>query len=441
MNLADFKDKKILILGFAREGRETLKFLRKNFKKQIIGIADANKNLDKESKDLLAKDKNIILHLGSEYLSKIKDYDIVIKSPGIPPEVLKDIGKKIIVTSQTEIFFANCKGTIIGVTATKGKSTTASLIQKIIKDAGFKTYLLGNIGTPALSLISKIKKGDYCVYELSSHQLRKTKLSPHIAVLLNISPEHLDYHKTYKDYIDSKAQVTLNQTNNDWLVFNSENIIVKNIALKTKAKLIDIFGIKLENIIDLKKSPFKADFYNDNMKAAVAVARILKINDSQIAKSIQSFKPLEHRMEYVGKYKEIEFINDSLATNPYSTNAAINALGDKLGTILLGGYDRGLDYKPLADQLVLSNLKTMIFFPGTVSDRILQECQKIYKKKRKNLPAIFHASNMKQAVDLCFKNTEIEKTCLLSCASPSFGLFKDYKDRGDQFKKFVKAKK
>ena len=439
MKIQDLKDKRILILGFAREGRETLRFLRKNFKNQIIGIADSNKSLDSESKELISKDKKIVLHLGSGYLDKIKDYDLVIKSPGIPPEVIKKFPKKTIITSQTEIFFANCQGIIIGVTATKGKSTTASLIHKIVKDAGLGSYLVGNIGTPALSLMSKIKPGQYCVYELSSHQLRKIKQSPHIAVLLNIFPEHLDYHKTYKDYIDSKAQVTNNQNSNDWLVFNSENIIVKNIAQKSKAKLVDISGIRLEDILDLKKTPFRADFYNDNMKAAVAVGRILKIKDEQIAKSIISFKPLEHRMEYVGKYKGIEFINDSLATNPYSTNAAIKALGDNLGTIILGGYDRGLDYKPLAEQVVLSNLDNIVFFPGT-SEKILKECQKAYQKKKKQLPKIFYAKNMQQAVDLCFKNTAAGKTCLLSCASPSFGLFKDYKDRGDQFKKLVKAR-
>lgn len=440
MKIQDLKDKRILILGFAREGRETLRFLRKNFKNQIIGIADSNKSLDSESKQLISKDKKTVLHLGSGYLDKIKDYDLVIKSPGIPPEVIKKFSKKTIITSQTEIFFANCQGIIIGVTATKGKSTTASLIHKIVKDAGLGSYLVGNIGTPALSLMNKIKPGQYCVYELSSHQLRKIKQSPHIAVLLNIFPEHLDYHKTYKDYIDSKAQITNNQSNNDWLVFNSENIIVKNVAQKSKAKLVDISGIRLEDILDLKKTPFRADFYNDNMKAAVAVGRILKIKDEQIAKSIISFKPLEHRMEYVGKYKGIEFINDSLATNPYSTNAAIKALGDNLGTIILGGYDRGLDYKPLADQLVLSNLDNIVFFPGT-SDKILKECQKAYQKKKKQLPKISYAKNMQQAVDLCFKNTAVGKTCLLSCASPSFGLFKDYKDRGDQFKKLVKARK
>ena len=385
MILNELKDKKILILGFGREGRDTLRFLKKLFPKKKIGIADQK--------------------FYKNYLKKIKDYDVVIKTPGLPFKKLtrNDLVK---VTTQTEIFFENCPGKIIGVTGTKGKSTTAFLISQILK----KARLVGNIGKPALSSLLTAKPNDIFIYELSSHQLYNLKKSPHIAVLLNIYPEHLDYYRNFNQYLSAKANITKYQTKKDYLIYNSQDPLVKKIAQKSKAK----------------KIPIKGKYYQLDIAAARAVGKIFKVPWPE------KFKFLPHRLEYLGKFKGIEFYNDSLSTIPETAIEALDYLGDKVQTLILGGFDRGLDFKKLAKRILKSKVKTLILFP-TTGKRIWQEI----KTGRERFSTYFIKS-MKEAVKLSYKHTEPGKICLLSPASPSFGIFKDYAERGNLFKKFVK---
>src|SRR3989344_26189 len=190
MKLEELKDKKIAILGFGREGRDTLLFLKKIFPKKKIAVADR-----KFSKD---------------YLKNLIGYDVIIKSPGIPFKILPRsvLGK---ITTQTEIFFDNCPGKIVGITGTKGKSTTTALIYDILRAGKIRAYMVGNIGKPVLNLLSSASPKDVYVYELSSFMLTNLKKSPHIAVLLNIYQEHLDYYRNFKEYIQAKATITLHQ--------------------------------------------------------------------------------------------------------------------------------------------------------------------------------------------------------------------------------------
>src|SRR3989339_1142796 len=226
MNLNYLKDKNILILGFAREGADTLRFLRKFFPCQVFGLADQKElsSFEPEIRKIAVKNRYLELHFGKDYLKNMGDYDIIIKSPGIPPKTIKTFLKKgQIVTSQTEIFFDNCPGKIIGVTGTKGKSTTSSFIYQTLKKAGLKAHLVGNIGRPVLAFLNEAEPQSIFVYELSAHQLYTLKKSPHIAVLLNIYPEHLDYYRSFLEYASAKANITKYQTKNDFLIYNSED--------------------------------------------------------------------------------------------------------------------------------------------------------------------------------------------------------------------------
>ncbi|MFH1657281.1 MAG: UDP-N-acetylmuramoyl-L-alanine--D-glutamate ligase [bacterium] len=414
MNLKDLKNKKILILGLGREGTDTYSFLRKLWPEKKLFLAD---KVEKKFAD-----KNISLNLGQDYLKNLNQYDLIIKSPGISPRELKRAGFNDFekVTSQTNIFFASCPGIIVGVTGTKGKSTTASLIHKILK----KSHLIGNIGRPVLNYLARAKKNDIYVYELSSHQLSNIRFSPHIAVLLNIFPEHLDY-SSFKDYIKAKSNITKYQTAEDYLIFNSGNKTVEEIAAKTKAQKIAFDRLTPR----LKRNPLPGKFNLNNIKAAVAVGRIFNIPEEDISTAIADFKPLPHRLEFVGEHRGIGFYNDSLSTIPEAAIAALEALGDKTQTLILGGFDRGIDFKKLAGEIDESKIKTLILFP-TSGERIRQE---IKRKTIKHFPA----TNMKEAVALAYQCTDKGKICLLSCASPSFGLFKDYRDRGNQFKKNI----
>ena len=443
MNLNDLKSKKILILGLGKEGMDNFKFLRKLFPKKILGVGDRLefKKLDKKTQKLLKSDKKIKLHLGKNYLKALKKYDITLKSPGIPLNLkeLKEAKKKgVKVVSQTEIFLENCPGKIIGITGTKGKSTTAALIYKILKEAGLKAHLVGNIGKPVLSLLYRSKESDIYVYELSSHQLVNIKKSPRVAVFLNVFPEHLDYYRNFKEYIKAKANITKFQSKQDYLVFNKEDKIVKEIAKNSKAKKVPFNSLKLEKIIKIKEIPLRGDFNLQNVRAAVAIGKILKVSDRTLAKAIKKFKPLAHRLEFVGEYRSIKFYNDALSTIPETTIAALSALGTKVQTLILGGFERNLDFSKLAKEILKREIKTLILFP-TTGQRIWQNIKRETKKvKTIKLPAKFFVNNMKDAVGLAYQFTKKGRICLLSCASPSFSIFKDYKEKGGLFKKYIK---
>jgi len=433
MRIEKLRNKKILILGFGREGRDNLKFLRKLFPKKVIGIANQKQfSISKEGARLrrvgggsgVVQFPNVKFHLGKNYLKALKNYDVIIKSPGIPFKILpKSALNKV--TTQTEIFFDNCPGKIIGVTGTKGKSTTASLIYQILKacpERSRRAHLVGNIGKPVLSLLFRAKPNDIYVYELSSHQLYNLKKSPRIAVFLNIYPEHLDYYRNFKEYVRAKANITRYQTKDDYLIFNSGDKLVKEIAKKSKAK----------------KIPIKGEYYDLNTASARAVGKIFKIPSKIIEKAIREFKPLPHRLELVGTFKGITFYNDALSTIPETAILAMEALGKRVQTIFLGGFDRKIDFKKLAKSVLENkNIKNVILFP-TTGEKIWKALRLASPAQGKKLPKHFFVDNMPEAVKLAYQNTQKGKICLLSCASTSFSIFRDYKEKGNLFKKYVK---
>ena len=435
MKLEKLKNKEILILGFGREGKSTFNFLRKIFPQKEIAVADENSKLKIENSKL----KKVKWHLGKNYLKALEKYEVIIKSPGIPvhfPEIEKAFKEKKI-TSQTEIFFENCKGKIVGITGTKGKSTTAFLIYKILKEGAKKVHLVGNIGKPALNYLSSDNKNKIYVYELSSHQLYKLKKSPQIALFLNIFPEHLDYYRNFKEYLMAKANITLWQKKEDFFIFNPKQKEIKEIAKKSKARKIPLKeGQELIKEVGLKKLNFPLNFYSLNLKAAISVAKIFRLKKEKIKKAIENFKGLPHRLEFVGKFKGIYFFNDSLSTIPETTISALDFFKGKVETLILGGQNRGLDFSLLSKKIIQDKIKTLIFFPET-GDIIWKEILKILKKKEE-MPKAFMVFKMRDAVKLAFKNTKKGKICLLSPASASFSLFKDYKERGNLFKKYVK---
>jgi len=440
MRFQELATKKILILGLGKEGRDNFKFLRKIFPHKVLGAADRLKlkELNDKVKKMIRLDKRVKLHLGPNYLKSLKNYDVILKSPGISPKTIAPfITKEQRITSQTEVFFQNCPGKIVGITATKGKSTTTSLIYKILKEDDIRAHLVGNIGRPVLRLLLSATPKDVYVYELSSHQLLGLKKSPQAAVLLNIFPEHLDYYRGFKEYIKAKANITRYQEEKDYLIFNSKNEIVKKIAKSSKAQKRDLNSVKIKKIISIKDVPLKGKFNLQNVKAAILVGKIFEVPDKKIARAIKNFKPLPHRLELVGTFRGITFYNDALATIPESTIEAIEAFDNNVQTIILGGFDRGLNFKKLAKKVLESKIKTVILFP-TTGERIWKEILQQAQHKPPKLPQHFFADNMPEAVRLCYQETKKDGICLLSTASPSFSIFRDYKEKGNLFKKYVK---
>jgi UDP-N-acetylmuramoylalanine--D-glutamate ligase len=458
MKLNKLKNKKILILGLGQEGISSYQFLRKLFPKVKIGLADQLKlnQLKKELQAKISKDKNLNLHLGKDYLENLGQYQIIIKSPGISPFLpqLKMVKNKI--TSQTKIFFDNCPSVIVGITGTKGKSTMSTLIYQVLKSKGMDVHLVGNIGQPSLSSLNEAKNKSIFVYELSSHQLFDLEKSPRTAILLNIFKEHLDYYQNFDQYAQAKENITRYQKKSDYFIFNPTLSLPQQIAQRTKAKKLAFSikdhqqsgcylekgnilyrsGLKEEKIISVKEIKLKGEFNLLNIMPAIIVGKIFKVPTKSIVSAIKRFNPLEHRLEEVGTYQGITFYNDSLSTVPETAVEAIKALRGKVSAIILGGFERNQDYGQLAQKILESKIKTVILFP-TTGQRIWQDITE-EKKKDQSLPRYFFTEKMEKAVQLAYQNTPKGKVCLLSPAAPSFNLFKDYKERGDLFKKFVK---
>lgn len=463
MKLPDsFTNKKILIVGMGVEGISTYRFLRKHFPEKKIGFSDQKdqKNLSPDLIKIIKTDNNLDCFFGSRYLSVLESYDVVFKSPGINAEepLLKKAKEKgILITSQTELFLHQYRDRIIGITGTKGKSTTTSLIYHILKKSGKKVLLMGNIGVPPFSILIADLTDYWFVYEFSSHQLQNLTLSPHIAVVLDIVPEHLDYYKNFDLYVKAKAKIAAYQKPTDYVILNPNNRLPFQIASQSAAQQVfysimkqdrSVCYIENNEVIIKKESsistiplsdiPLKGVFNYENCMAALTVGVALDIDLPVLQLAIKSFKPLTYRLERIGNFGGITFYDDSLATIPQATIGAIEALGSDLETLITGGYDRGQVYDQLAEKIIHSSIKTLILFP-TTGQRIWDALLDLKERKKIKLPEYFFVSSMKEAVEIAYQKTHKGKLCLLSNASASFNLFKDYKDKSEQFRHYIKT--
>jgi UDP-N-acetylmuramoyl-L-alanine---L-glutamate ligase len=443
MTLAELETKSILILGFGTEGQATYEFLRRRWPNKPLSIADrrAIGEFPPEVAARLRNDPEALFNFGPRYLDSADGYncDVIIKTPGIPATtdaVARARKAGCTLTSQSQIFMSNYpREKIIGVTGTKGKSTTSSLIHHILKSAGIASELVGNIGQPPLALMDSASRETYFVHEFSSHQLAEIESSPHIAVLLNIVPEHLDYYSTFEEYAGAKENITKFQTADDFLVFAADHPIPSAMALRSKATLKP-FSINdpVNNLIDPDEVPLPGKFNLENVMAAATAALLCEVQPESIRAAVRTFQSLPHRLERVGTYKGITFYDDSIATVPDATLAALQALGPAVQTLILGGHERNLDFTRLGQQLPV-NIRSVILFPPT-GVRIWRAIETYSKNTA--LPEAFFVRDMEQAVAIAYQCTEEGKICLLSPAAPSFGIFKDYKERGDLFQAFVK---
>ncbi|MEK7482269.1 MAG: UDP-N-acetylmuramoyl-L-alanine--D-glutamate ligase, partial [Patescibacteria group bacterium] len=349
-------------------------------------------------------------------------------------------------TSQTEIFFDNFPGTIIGVTGTKGKGTTVSLIYAILKKAGLKVFLGGNIGAPVLQYLLRAKPNDILIYELSSHQLQGLKKSPHIAVFLNLFRDHLDYYQSFNEYKKAKENIAIYQTKNDYFVYAKSDKAVGDIAKKTKAKklpyaLYDKAGLPA-SLREPIGEALRAGVNPMNLMAAISVAELFKISKEKIKQGIKAFKPLPHRLNFAGKFRGIEFYDDSMATIPEATMAALDALGQKVKTLIVGGSDKGSDYNGLAKKILKSSVENLIILGQGTGEKITKNLDDLAQQGHRmtllGKVIIFNVMTMKGAVKICYEKTPKNSACLLSPASASFNLFRDYHHRGMSFRQYVR---
>ena len=423
------KEKKILILGYGREGISTYNYIRKHLPEKKITIADKNY--------VKIDDKNVDLICGDDYLSYLGDFDLVFKSPGIA--FLDDVKypPTTEITCQTDMFLRFAKPTVVGITGSKGKTTTSTLIYEMLKAGGKNTCLIGNIGVP---VFEKADEGEdlIAVIEMSSHQLEFTTASPEVAVLVNIYEEHLDHYKTgFSGYANSKLNITRYQTKENYFVYNDEQDvghgldITKSIGgTPLKVGFTKAQNDKFVNELWHSTEHLKGEHNRQDIAYALEVARIFKVDDDSIRNAIKGFNGIEHRMEFVGKFNGVSYYNDSIATIPTAVIGAIKALGN-VETLIFGGLDRGIDYREFIDFLINSDIKNLVGLPETGHD-ILDDI----KLHNTQVNAIY-AENMEDAVISAIKETKENGICLFSPAAASYNFYKNFEEKGRHFKELV----
>lgn len=439
-----FEGKKILILGFGKEGQSTYKLIRKYLKQQILYIADKEMNFQNDY-EMLKDDSNLVFISGEKYLEDLKEYDIIMKTPGISFAGINTTKYLHKIKSQLELLLEFYNNFTIGVTGTKGKSTTSSLIYTVLREQNRKCMLLGNIGVPVFDYIDSIQEDILLVLEMSSHQLEYMKLSPNIAILLNVFQEHLDHYKSFENYVEAKSNIFKYQKQLDCLIYNYDNPILDKLVDNACGKVYKVsFKGKSSSNIYLKDNKI---YYNEklmyddskekrnlvgnynlnNIMFVIAVSEILKLDINKTIESINNFKTLEHRLEFVGKYNDILYYDNSIGTVPMATIEAVNALKN-VDTLIIGGMNRGIDYGEFIEYLNNSDINNIICMPET-GHNIAKE---IKKDKR------YIVDTLEEAVKVAKRVTQKEKICLLSPAAASYGFFKNFEEKGNLYKALVK---
>ena len=417
------REKRILILGFGREGRSTLQFLNKYLPDSVVGVADKNA-------------MEGVAHSGEHYLEAMYDYDIVIKTPGIS---LKDFDTKgVEVTSQTDLFLSQFHMQTIGISGTKGKSTTTSLIYHLLKSSGRDAILTGNIGIPCFDVMEDIKPDSVVVYELSAHQLEYVHNSPHVGVLLNVFEEHLDHFGSMQRYKSAKLNL-LRFMNEDDTAIIHETLLNDALDLFVNNKVFSLFDFDDE--IDRTALPLKGEHNYLNVKAALLACDAYGVDYRELIPYLYTFKPLEHRLEPVGTFDGVTFVNDSISTIPQAAVSACQALG-RVDFLLLGGFDRGIDYQPLVDYLK-TNPVPHLLFTGKAGERMMQMLDGVstgsttcYTEVPEPVegPTLFYYASMEEAFSYIASHAQKGDICLLSPAASSYDQYKNFEERGWKFK-------
>ena len=433
--------KKIAILGFGMEGKSTYKFIRK-FSNCLLYILDQK---DYSNDELIKNDDNVVV-ISDGYLDNLDQYDIIIKAPGV---ILKDIdisSFKDKITSQLELLMEVNRKNIIGITGTKGKSTTTTLIYEMFKNSEYDAHLLGNIGTPIFDDIDNFKEDSILVIEMSALQLEFVKCSPRVALLLNLFPEHLDHAGTVEHYYENKLNIAKYQEKYDTFVYAYDNDNVLN-YISGKDFIQDLISVSLNDdthmhikdhyIYYKNKKLYDIDSKRnligncnlENIMFALAVAEVYCLKLDTVIDTINNFKPLAHRLEKVGTYKNITYYDDAISTIPASTINAIESL-KMVDSLILGGLDRKIDYKDLIDYLRVSNITNLICMPETgykIAESLVTSNKRIYK-----------CETLEAAVKIAKEVTKKDKICLLSPAAASYNKYKNYIEKGNRYQELVK---
>ena len=436
---------KIALIGFGLEAKSAYDYFKSIDQNNTFEIYDENPK------------SKIELPNGVKFFGDFHDFskiqaDLIVRTPAVNPRRLPKNAK---ITSVTNLFFEKCPAPIIGVTGSKGKGTVSSFIAEILRAAGLRVHLVGNIGLPALNELSKIQKDDAVIYELSSFQLWDAQKSPHIAVLNNLEVDHLDVHDGFEDYVVAKMNIAKNQTENDFFIFNVENSIVlknvENLKGQLKAELQPFQDYNLAHIqedhflwgdevlfeTDILKIPGE---HNQKNACAAMIATFDFLHEKGFEneeifdfwrEGLSKFTGLPHRLKFVREFEGVRFYDDSIATTPGSAIAALNSF-EKPKILILGGSNKGADLSELIEKIskIPEQELRKIILMGAESSKLAQKLTQAGFERFINLG---QETNMQEVVKTAFENAQSGDVVILSPAHASFDMFKSYVDRGEQF--------
>jgi UDP-N-acetylmuramoylalanine--D-glutamate ligase len=461
---------RILIVGLGKEGWSNYQFLRNYLPKDtVFDLVD-----DGDSTSLTGQWSSEKIVHSDEYLTAVRESpSVAVLAPGIPPShsLVAWLEKnQVEITNNVQLFLNIVKPSpdkksvllpylpelrhpvkTIGITGTKGKSTTTALLHHVLNQSGFDAFIAGNIGVPALDLISQLQSSSsdssIAVLELSSHQLSRLTTSPDIATVLHVSADHLDYYDDFEKYLEAKANITRYQAAENLLVYDADSPTATRIAQLSPAQKYTfstsnpeancyfkqgVATLKQGQTINLTDLPLVGEHNQKNALVSVLISLHLGANLEQLNTALHSFRGLPHRLQLVHEANGVKFYNDSLATNPQAGSAAVRAFPNQNAILIAGGYDRGIDYTPFAEAIAASTVTHAILLPTTGS------------KIAESLTKIEHSVKVEQVPDLTVAVTRAKQLAqpgdvvLMSPASASFNQFKDYADRGNQFTQMAK---
>lgn len=460
---AALNGKRVAVLGVGVEGSATIRWLLAHGVTPAVCDRSDRKTLG-ATYDELTKLGVTDWRLGTDYLKKLKDFHVIFRTPLLPfarPELQAARQAGVTVTSQTKFFFEHCPSRIVGVSGTKGKGTTAGLIHRMLEAAGKTAYLGGNIGTPPLEFLDKLQASDIVVLELSSFQLEDLEHSPHIAVLTNLTVDHLDRHQTIEEYHQAKTSLVRHQVAADLAILNAEDEGSKAMAELAGGRIHwfshrrevtpgtyveeDSVRLKLdekaETVCAVSDIVVPGRHNLENVLAATLAAAELGVPVAVMSQVIKDYRGLPYHLEFIGEHGGVRYFNDSYATNPTATIPAIESFDSPL-VLILGGAAKQLDYTELADVIVQrpeqAVVKALVVIPPE-GERIAAAVSEAAKRAGKLAPSVITVTNKAEIVPKAADLAASDDVVLLSPATASFGMFNDYVERGRFFTEAVNA--
>jgi UDP-N-acetylmuramoylalanine--D-glutamate ligase len=448
----DLKNKRVLVVGLGKSGVSAALYLRKLGARVTVSDTRPSEALAKEIPALL--DAGVMVETGGHGVLTFRRQDLIVVSPGVPlstPEIQQVIAFGVPLIGEVELAFQGLQGRVVAITGSNGKTTTTSLVGHILQHAGLETKVGGNIGLPVVELIEGSTEKTWSVLEVSSFQLETIEtFQPHIAAVLNITPDHLDRHGSFENYAAAKARITENQTADDYLVLNAEDKPTQMVAAKTKAQIYWFSGVRRvkqgafvhgdgvyflakeggtpEPVMPVAEIPLPGAHNVENVLAAIAMAKLAGASTQAIREAVGSFTAVEHRLQFVAKVRGVDYYNDSKATNVDATAKALASFAGGV-RVILGGKDKGSDYTELLP--LLKERTVAVYTIGMAAE--------IIERQLAGQIVMERAGTLAEAVRMAAEAAKPGETVLLAPACASFDQFMSYEHRGRVFVELVQA--